>query len=67
MAEASNVGEISQYTRDKAVRTRLALESYYSQLIAQHAEREDRQKKLERIMADEGLCFWFPFIFSLAN
>lgn len=34
--------QISQYTREKANRARLVLESYYSNLLTQHAERETR-------------------------
>lgn len=34
--------QISQYTREKANRARLVLESYYSNLLTQHAEREAR-------------------------
>ncbi len=46
---------VSQYTKEKAHRTRLALESYYSQLLAQHSERQLRSKKLEDQMNDEGM------------
>lgn len=48
-------GEISSYTREKAQRTRLALESYYSQLLGQQAERAERYRRLEAQMAEEGL------------
>uniref|UniRef100_A0A914X1Z7 non-specific serine/threonine protein kinase n=1 Tax=Plectus sambesii TaxID=2011161 RepID=A0A914X1Z7_9BILA len=46
---------LSQHTRDKANKTRFALESYYSQCLLQHSERENRNKKLEEVMAAEGL------------
>lgn len=47
--------QISQYTKDKANRTRLAIESYYAQAILYQAEREQRFEKLERDMINEGL------------
>ncbi|CAD6190622.1 unnamed protein product [Caenorhabditis auriculariae] len=45
---------ISQYTRDKASRTRIAVESYYAHRVTQCAERENRLKKLEEEMAAKG-------------
>ena len=48
-------GQISQFVRDKAHRTRLSIESYYAQTALQCAERELRAKKLEVQMADKGL------------
>uniref|UniRef100_A0A915IE39 Serine/threonine-protein kinase tricornered n=1 Tax=Romanomermis culicivorax TaxID=13658 RepID=A0A915IE39_ROMCU len=51
----SNDIVISQYTREKANRARLILESYYSNLLTQHAERESRYKKLEQKMQDDRL------------
>ena len=47
--------QISQYTKDKANRTRLAIESYYAQAILYQAEREQRFEKLERDMINEGI------------
>ncbi|XP_055258338.1 serine/threonine-protein kinase 38-like [Moschus berezovskii] len=35
--------------------TKVTLENFYSNLIAQHEEREMRQKKLEKAMEEEGL------------
>lgn len=35
--------------------TKVTLENFYSNLIAQHEEREMRQKKLEKVMEEEGL------------
>lgn len=64
-------GELSQYTREKARietlcrlfvslliqanQTRVALESYYATLVSQHAEREERSRKLEERLRTEGL------------
>lgn len=47
--------QMSQYIRDKANRTRLAIESYYAQTLQQMNEREQRAEKLEQQMAAEGL------------
>jgi serine/threonine kinase 38 len=54
-ASTESTTTVSQYTKDKANKTRLALESYYSQIINQHNERECRFKKLEERMIDEGI------------
>lgn len=54
MMSTTGGAPLSQHTRDKANKTRFALESYYSQFLAQHAERELRNKKLEEVMAAEG-------------
>uniref|UniRef100_A0A0K0D1J6 non-specific serine/threonine protein kinase n=1 Tax=Angiostrongylus cantonensis TaxID=6313 RepID=A0A0K0D1J6_ANGCA len=45
---------ISQFMRDKASRTRLAIESYYAQVVTQAIERESRAKRLEEKMTAEG-------------
>ncbi|OUC39583.1 hypothetical protein D917_04738, partial [Trichinella nativa] len=47
---------LSQYTKEKANRTRLILETYYSNLAMQKAERDLRFKKLEKLMEDENLA-----------
>ncbi|CAJ0574879.1 unnamed protein product, partial [Mesorhabditis spiculigera] len=46
---------ISQYTRDKASRTRIAIESFYAQCVTQSVEREKRAQKLEEDMTLKGL------------
>ncbi|RCN53772.1 kinase domain protein [Ancylostoma caninum] len=46
---------ISQFMRDKASRTRLAIESFYAQTVTQAVERDSRAKKLEEKMAAEGI------------
>uniref|UniRef100_A0A1I7WLD8 Transposase n=1 Tax=Heterorhabditis bacteriophora TaxID=37862 RepID=A0A1I7WLD8_HETBA len=48
-------GEISQFMRDKANRTRIAIESFYAQTVTQTVERDARAKKLEEKMAAEGI------------
>jgi len=48
-------GQISQYVRDKANRTRLSIESYYAQSAIQNVDRENRSKKLESQMAEKNL------------
>jgi hypothetical protein len=50
----SDPRQISQYVRDKANRTRLSIESYYAQTLVQCAERDNRAKKLEKQMQEEG-------------
>ncbi|KAH7664905.1 Protein kinase domain containing protein [Aphelenchoides avenae] len=49
---------ISQYTRDKANRCRLSIESYYAQAMLQCADRDQRLMKLEQRMAQEGKLSW---------
>ncbi|VDM49742.1 unnamed protein product [Toxocara canis] len=46
---------ISQYTLERANRTRLAIENFYAQSLLQCQEREKRRQKLEEKMAAEGL------------
>lgn len=50
----TNQPQISQYIRDKANRTRLSIESYYAQAIAQLSEREQRAENLEQHLNNEG-------------
>lgn len=47
--------EISSHTVDKVTKTKLTLETYYTNLISQHEERETRQRQLEQLMEQEGL------------
>ncbi|KAK0397215.1 hypothetical protein QR680_002037 [Steinernema hermaphroditum] len=54
-SNAGGVVEISQYTRDRANRTRLSLESFYAQMMVLCDERDNRWKKLEQQMSDQGL------------
>lgn len=51
---AADATQISQYMRDKANRTRLAIESYYAQSVVQLTEREQRAEKLEKQLLEEG-------------
>ena len=53
-SNSTNQPQISQYIRDKANRTRLSIESYYAQAMAQLAERDQRAENLERQMDNEG-------------
>ena len=46
---------MSSHTKERVTVTRVTLESFYSNLIAQHEEREMRQEKLEKVMGEEGL------------
>lgn len=55
MATVGEQVQVSSHTVDKVNRAKLTLENYYSNLIAQHEERENRFKKLEKTMQDEGL------------
>jgi len=45
----------SNHTLDKATKAKLTLENYYSNLITQHRERQDRLKRLEESLSDKGL------------
>lgn len=46
----ATVGEqtpiVSNHTRDKATKAKVTLENYYSNLVSQHEERENRWVKL---------------------
>ncbi|MGH0117221.1 UNVERIFIED_CONTAM: hypothetical protein FKN15_046142 [Acipenser sinensis] len=46
---------MSNHTRERVTVAKLTLENFYSTLITQHEEREMRQKKLEKVMDEEGL------------
>lgn len=46
---------VSTYTEEKVNRVKVTLEDYYHNLIAQYAERVNRQKQLEQSMNDERL------------
>ncbi|KAG7270809.1 hypothetical protein CRUP_037143 [Coryphaenoides rupestris] len=46
---------MSNHTRERVTVAKLTLENFYSTLLTQHEEREMRQKKLEKVMDDEGL------------
>ncbi|NWI68097.1 STK38 kinase, partial [Todus mexicanus] len=46
---------MSNHTKERVTMTKVTLENFYSNLIAQHEEREMRQKKLEQMMEEEGL------------
>ena len=45
----------SGHTLDKATKAKLTLENYYSNLIAQHRERQERLRRLEESLSDKGL------------
>ncbi|KAG8182370.1 hypothetical protein JTE90_010736 [Oedothorax gibbosus] len=47
--------QFSGHTLDKAIKAKVHLENYYSNLIAQHIERKTRHDKLEETMKEEGL------------
>lgn len=51
----SNCSQISQYIRDKANRTRLAIGSFYAQTIVQLTERDQKTEKFEQQMAKDGI------------
>ncbi|XP_035230009.1 serine/threonine-protein kinase tricorner-like, partial [Stegodyphus dumicola] len=58
MEMAATEGEqiqFSGHTLDKAIKAKVHLENYYSNLIAQHIERKTRHEKLEETMKEEGL------------
>merc|ERR1719308_738882 len=45
----------SNHTLDKATKAKLTLENYYSNLITQHRERQERLRRLEESLSDKGL------------
>ncbi|XP_063072041.1 serine/threonine-protein kinase 38 isoform X1 [Engraulis encrasicolus] len=51
----SSGSSMSNHTKERVTMTKVTLENFYSNLIAQHEEREMRQQKLERVMDEEGL------------
>ena len=58
MAHMAALGDnvpVSSHTAEKVTRAKMTLENYYLNLVAQHEERENRYKKLEKTMEDEGL------------
>ncbi|XP_055021612.1 serine/threonine-protein kinase 38 isoform X4 [Boleophthalmus pectinirostris] len=46
---------MSNHTKERVNMAKVTLENFYSNLIAQHEEREMRQQKLEKVMDQEGL------------
>jgi len=52
---AEQAVSFSCHTLDKATKTKLTLENYYSNLISQHRERQERLKRLEESLSDKGL------------
>ncbi|XP_041443519.1 serine/threonine kinase 38 like S homeolog isoform X1 [Xenopus laevis] len=54
-ASNPNSCPMTGYTRERVTVAKLTLETFYSNLILQHEERETRQKKLEIAMEEEGL------------
>ncbi|KAL3841319.1 hypothetical protein ACJMK2_019481 [Sinanodonta woodiana] len=55
MATVGENVQISNHTIDKVTKAKVTLENYYSNLIAQHEERETRYRLLEQSMEEEGL------------
>ncbi|GMR32434.1 hypothetical protein PMAYCL1PPCAC_02629 [Pristionchus mayeri] len=53
-APKKELPELSQYTKDKAGRTRLAIESYYAQTITHSVDRDRRFHKLEEELSEAG-------------
>ncbi|KAM5179821.1 serine/threonine-protein kinase 38 isoform 1-T2 [Mantella aurantiaca] len=55
MTEQTPCFPMSNHTKERVTMTKMTLENFYSNLIAQHEERELRQKRLEKVMEEEGL------------
>ncbi|KAF4013332.1 hypothetical protein G4228_004704 [Cervus hanglu yarkandensis] len=55
MTGSTPCSSMSSHTKERVTMTKVTLENFYSNLIAQHEEREMRQKKLEKVMEEEGL------------
>jgi len=53
--ENINISQFSGHTLDKATKAKLTLENYYSNLISQHRERQERLRRLEESLQDKGL------------
>jgi len=55
MATTENQIRFSGHTLDKAVKAKVTLENYYSNLLHQNLERKQRHNRLEESMREEGL------------
>ncbi|XP_037069924.1 serine/threonine-protein kinase tricornered-like, partial [Pollicipes pollicipes] len=55
MATTENQIRFSGHTLDKAVKAKVTLENYYSNLLHQNLERKQRHHRLEESMREEGL------------
>uniref|UniRef100_A0A3Q2PWA6 non-specific serine/threonine protein kinase n=1 Tax=Fundulus heteroclitus TaxID=8078 RepID=A0A3Q2PWA6_FUNHE len=56
MTGQSSFASMSNHTKERVTMAKVTLENFYSNLIAQHEEREMRQQKLEKVMDQEGLA-----------
>ncbi|TKS76984.1 Serine/threonine-protein kinase 38 [Collichthys lucidus] len=56
MTGQSSCSSMSNHTKERVTMAKVTLENFYSNLIAQHEEREMRQQKLEKVMDQEGLA-----------
>ncbi|KAG9353085.1 hypothetical protein JZ751_017661 [Albula glossodonta] len=52
----TSCSSMSNHTKERVTMAKVTLENFYSNLIAQHEEREMRQQKLEKVMDEEGLA-----------
>ena len=55
MTGSTPCSPVSSHTEERVTRTKVTLGNFYSDLIAQHEEREMGQKKLEKVMEEEDL------------
>lgn len=53
--QQQNVITFSQPTLDKATKVRMTIENFYENLFQEHEEREERYKRLEESMRQQGL------------
>uniref|UniRef100_A0AAY4EIL4 non-specific serine/threonine protein kinase n=1 Tax=Denticeps clupeoides TaxID=299321 RepID=A0AAY4EIL4_9TELE len=56
MTGPTSCASMSNHTKERVTMAKVTLENFYSNLIAQHEEREMRQQKLEKVMDQEGLA-----------
>ncbi|KAG2468025.1 STK38 kinase, partial [Polypterus senegalus] len=56
MTGQTSCSSMSNHTKERVTMAKVTLENFYSNLIAQHEEREMRQQKLEKAMDEEGLA-----------
>ncbi|XP_064634213.1 serine/threonine-protein kinase 38-like isoform X2 [Lineus longissimus] len=55
MATVGEQVHVSSHTEDKVTKAKVTLENYYTNLLAQHQDRENRYRRLEQSMEEEGL------------
>jgi len=52
---SNNDGALSSHTLEKVKKAKVSIETFYSNLVNQQIERDDRMQTLEKAMQHEGL------------